>query len=84
MKDIVTEIAKDFIKNIIEMFTEGQKSFAGLERMAFNEAKSCTAKLMSAYSEAVDAEIAADKAGRQDPDDVAAARGGGSESMSTT
>ena len=66
MKDIVTEIAKDFIKNIIEMFTEGQKSFAELERMAFNEAKSCTAKLMGVYIGAVDDRISADKSGRRE------------------
>lgn len=66
MKTIVTEIAENFINRIVSLMTEGEKSFAEIEETAFHEAKSCAAKLMGTYAESVDAEIAADKAGRRE------------------
>lgn len=66
MKTIVTEIAENFINRIVSLMTEGEKSFAEIEETAFQEAKSCAAKLMGTYAESVDAEIAADKAGRRE------------------
>lgn len=66
MKTIVTEIAENFINRIVSLMTDGEKSFAEIEETAFHEAKSCAAKLMGTYAESVDAEIAADKAGRRE------------------
>ena len=66
MEKIIAEIAADFIQKLIKNISEGGKSFTELEKMAFDEAKKTAAKLMSAYFEAVDAAIAADKSGRRE------------------
>ena len=69
MKTIVTEIAENFINRIVSLMTEGEKSFAEIEETALQEGKSCkAAKLMGNHAESVDAEIAADKAGRREWD----------------
>ena len=66
MKNIVTEIAEKFIKNLVEIMASGEKSFAELEKAALDEAKICAAKLMEVYAESVDAAITADKVGRHE------------------
>ena len=66
MENIVTEIAADFIKNIIGLIESGEKSFSDFEKTALKESKKCAAKLLSVYAEALDAAIAADKSGRRE------------------
>jgi hypothetical protein len=66
VEKIITEIAEEFIKKIIEMIAESKKSFSEVENAALNEAKNCAAKVMSAYAEKVDAAIYADKMGRRE------------------
>jgi hypothetical protein len=66
MRDIVAEIASDFTKKIGEIITEPGISFAEIETASLAQAKICAAKLMSAYAEALDGEIAADKKGRRE------------------
>ena len=75
MKNIVTEIAENFIKNLVEILASGEKSFAELEKEALDEAKSTAAKLMSAYAESVDSAIIADKVGRREMGSVVHRRG---------
>ena len=43
MEKIISEIAGEFIKNLIKSFEEGEKSFLELEKAAFCEAKACSA-----------------------------------------
>ena len=66
MKNIVTEIAKNFINNLIGLISSGEKSFSEFEITALKESKRCAAKLMMIYAEALDTAIAADKAGRRE------------------
>ena len=66
MGNIVAEIGSEFTKKIIEIITEGGKSFAEVEKRALAEAKACAASLISAYATTLDAAIAADKIGRRE------------------
>ena len=75
MESIITEIAENFIKKLVEKLTNGEKSFEEIEKAALEEAKSCAAKLMGAYAESVDSAIIADKTGRRKMGSVVQRRG---------
>lgn len=66
MENIVTEIAANFIKNIVGLVSKGENGFAEMEKAALNEAKNFAAKLIGVYAEAVNEAIAADKVGRRE------------------
>lgn len=66
MEQIISEIAKEYINSLVEMVTSGKKSFEELEMKALTEAKKCAAKVISAYAEAVDEQVLADKKGRKE------------------
>jgi hypothetical protein len=65
MEQIITGIAGNFIKNLINVISEGS-SFAEIEPIFQQEAKACAAQIMSAYAESVDRAILADKAARRE------------------
>ena len=65
MENIVTEIAGEFIKEIIALITGSGKGFTEIEETALAESKKCAARLISVYAETVDARLAADKSGRR-------------------
>ena len=65
MNSIVTQIAEDFIKNVVKSLTEG-KNFAKIEKEAYELVSKCAAELTSAYLEYLDAAIETDKAARRE------------------
>ena len=75
MESIITEIAENFIKKLVEIMASSQKSFAEIEKAALEEAKSCATKLMGAYAESLDLAIIADKVGRREMGSVVHRRG---------
>ena len=64
MEHIVTEIAETFIKNMVEILSEG-KNFESVEAEALRDAKVCAAKMISAYAATVDEAIVSDKPARR-------------------
>ena len=77
METIIAEIAEKFIKNIANILTEGEKSFAKTEKQVFSEVKRCAARLMSAHAAALDAAILSDKGGRRETGHQVERRGDG-------
>jgi hypothetical protein len=65
VETIITEIAQSFIKNIVEIISVGGK-ISEIEESALQEAKSCTAQMMSVYAESVDRALVTDKAARRE------------------
>ena len=65
METIITEIANNFIKNILETFKE-RGSFTEIEPKMLSECKKCAVKLFKKYIEGVDAQIACDKVARKE------------------
>ena len=64
MEAIITEIAGEFIKKMVEVIVSGGK-VSEIETSALREAKKCASELVSAYAERVDAAIVADKSSRR-------------------
>jgi len=64
VKSIVTQIAEDFIKNLVKSLTEG-KNFSEIEKEAYELAKKCASEVTGAYLEHLDRAIEADKTGRK-------------------
>ena len=64
METIIAEIAGKFIKNICEIIASGV-FFAEIEEASLREAKSCAARLVEAYAEAVDTAVVADRVARR-------------------
>ena len=65
MEKIISGIAEEFIKNMVEILSKGWK-IGEVEVAALHEVKECTAKVISAYAEAMDAAIVVDKASRRE------------------
>ena len=65
MKTIISDIAENYIKNIIEILSRGKK-VEEVEVAALREAKECAAKVIGVYAETVDAAIVEDKASRRE------------------
>jgi len=65
VETIITEIANDFIKKMIEIIVSGG-DFTKIEESALCESKKCAAQMMSAYAENVDQAIVADRAARRE------------------
>jgi len=61
---IITEIAEKYIKNLLELMTNGG-NINEIEVSALSEAKKCAAQIVGLYAEKVDAVIAKDKAARK-------------------
>jgi len=61
---IITEIANNFIKNILEIFNEGG-SLTEIEPKMLSESKKCAAEMFEKYAEEVDTAIACDKVARK-------------------
>ena len=64
MEKIVSEIARIFINNILEVLSTCD-NFENFETAALSEAKLCAAKMIGAYVEIVDTAIASDKVARR-------------------
>lgn len=65
MKNIISEIAEDYIRNICETMLE-RKTLPEMEAELLAQAKKCAARLLSEYAAAIDAEILADKRMRRE------------------
>ena len=63
---IITEIAERFIKKLMEIFTDGEKSFGEIEEMALSECKSTAAEVVAAYIKCVDESIRNSKKSRKE------------------
>ena len=66
MEKIIAEIAKKFIKNLSKIFEGEERNFSNIEERAFEEAKSCAAEMIGAYTEVLDRAILADKRSRRE------------------
>ena len=66
VKNSISRIATEFINNLVEIISEGERSFAELEKLALDESKKIAAKVISAYAESVNLAIAADKKARRE------------------
>jgi len=65
VKTIISDIAENYIKNIIEILSRGE-NVEEVEVAALREAKECAAKVIGVYAETVDAAIVEDKASRRE------------------
>jgi hypothetical protein len=57
VENIITKIAEEFIKEIIEILTVGESSFTEKEKALLAITKKCASAYLGAYAEEVDAEI---------------------------
>ena len=64
METIITQIAEEFIKNLIKTLAAGE-NFSEIEKNVMRDAERCAAQVAGAYLDHLDAAIAAEKAGRR-------------------
>jgi hypothetical protein len=64
VEQIISQIAEEFIKNLVKSLAEGG-NFSEIERKVTQEIAKCAAEVTGAYLEHLDQSIAADKSGRQ-------------------
>jgi hypothetical protein len=65
VEKIVSEVAENFIKNILEILSIGG-SIEEIETVALREVKDCAAKLIGIHARAVDVAIVSDKSIRRE------------------